>query len=362
MVPLGNAHRSGGWLWSESRRRDYANDLSYEGHLIAVQNSANRAKGADGPEEWRPADRSYWCQYAIDWITIKNTWKLTATDAEAASLSEMLNTCTPQRTLTTVKSEAPRPDAVPTTPASVPQPVATPTAPPTSVTRPVATPASTPKPGEFYGSCEDAEAAGETRALGSAGDGWGFPKSLVPSAGDGDGDGVVCEESRPSASTPQATVDASTSTPTPAPRPTDIPAPTQASETVYESCNAAEAAGETRVQGDEGTGWGFPASMMPSARDGDGDSVVCEESRPSASTPVTTASEPTATPTPTSASQPTAVPTPTPASEAVYGSCDEAEAAGEQRVRGSNGEGRGFPASMVPSARDGDGDGVVCET
>ena len=144
MVPLANAHRSGGWLWSESRRRDYANDLSYEGHLIAVQNSANRAKGADGPEEWRPADRSYWCQYAIDWITIKNTWKLTATDAEAASLSEMLNTCTPQRTLTTVKSEAPRPDAILTTPASVPQQTSTPTAPPTAVTRPVATPASTP--------------------------------------------------------------------------------------------------------------------------------------------------------------------------------------------------------------------------
>ena len=73
MVPLGNAHRSGRWLWSESRRRDYANDLSYEGHLIAVQNSAIRAKGADGPEGWRPPDRSYWCQYAIDWIRIKQT-------------------------------------------------------------------------------------------------------------------------------------------------------------------------------------------------------------------------------------------------------------------------------------------------
>ena len=273
----------------------------------------------------------------------------------------MLNTCTPQRTLTTVKSEAPRPDAILTTPASVPQQTSTPTAPPTAVTRPVATPAPTSGSEAVYDSCDEADAASEPRVLGNAGDGWGFPKSKVPSARDGDGDGVVCEESRPSASTPQATVDASTSTPTPAPRPTDIPAPTQASETVYESCDAAEAAGETRVQGDEGTGWGFPASMVPSARDGDGDSVVCEESRPSASTPVTTASEPTATPTPTSASQPTAVPTPTPASEAVYGSCDEAEAAGEQRVRGSSGEGRGFPASMVPSARDGDGDGVVCE-
>ena len=39
----------------------------------------------------------------------------------------------------------------------------------------------------------------------------------------------------------------------------------------------------------------------------------------------------------------------------------EAEAAGESRVQGSAGGGKGFPKEMVPSARDGDGDGVVCE-
>ena len=33
----------------------------------------------------------------------------------------------------------------------------------------------------------------------------------------------------------------------------------------------------------------------------------------------------------------------------------------EQLVQGSNGEGRGFPQMTVPSSRDGDGDGVVCE-
>ena len=44
-----------------------------------------------------------------------------------------------------------------------------------------------------------------------------------------------------------------------------------------------------------------------------------------------------------------------------YASCDEAEAAGEQLVQGSTGDGRGFPQATVPSARDGDGDGVVCE-
>ena len=46
----------------------------------------------------------------------------------------------------------------------------------------------------------------------------------------------------------------------------------------------------------------------------------------------------------------------------VYGSCEEAAAAGEERVQGSSGGGEGFPKAMVPRARDGDGDGLVCET
>ena len=46
---------------------------------------------------------------------------------------------------------------------------------------------------------------------------------------------------------------------------------------------------------------------------------------------------------------------------AVYGSCEEAAEAGEERVQGSQGGGRGYPTAMVPSTRDGDGDGIVCE-
>ena len=53
--------------------------------------------------------------------------------------------------------------------------------------------------------------------------------------------------------------------------------------------------------------------------------------------------------------------TSTSAIERTYASCDAAVEAGEERVQGSNGPGRGFPKSKVPSARDGDGDGVVCE-
>ncbi len=98
MVPLANAHRSGGWQWSRERKAEYANSLEYPGHLIATTRSANRAKGSDGPEDWQPPDEGYWCDYATDWVTIKNEWDLTATEHEAVTLQEMLESC-PQRTV-----------------------------------------------------------------------------------------------------------------------------------------------------------------------------------------------------------------------------------------------------------------------
>ena len=59
--------------------------------------------------------------------------------------------------------------------------------------------------------------------------------------------------------------------------------------------------------------------------------------------------------------------TPTPVIEATiapgvtYKTCEEAEEAGLERVKGSKGDGRGFPVNLMDGPRDGDGDGVVCE-
>ena len=93
MVPLQNAHRSGGWQWSPERKRQYANYMGYENHLIATTSGANRSKGSKGPEDWRPPLEDYWCTYAIDWVSIKNEWGLTVTEDEYVALSEMLATC-----------------------------------------------------------------------------------------------------------------------------------------------------------------------------------------------------------------------------------------------------------------------------
>lgn len=162
MVPLKNAHDSGGWGWSAEKKKRYANYLDDPQHLIGVAASANRSKGSKGPEAWKPAMQSYWCQYAIDWVVIKDTWELTVTASEVSALREMLDTCSMPVTLATAEvenSEEPPPPSV-----------------------------------VVYASCEDAEAAGEERILGSKGSGKGFPKEMVPSARDGDGDGVVCEK------------------------------------------------------------------------------------------------------------------------------------------------------------------------
>ncbi len=174
LVPLKNAHQSGGWAWSPERKEQYANSLADPAHLIAVTSSANRSKGARGPDEWRPPDESFWCDYAVAWITVKQNWDLTATTPEAEALEEMLGMCASPPGLTVIMSE----------PASV-----------TMSPTPTRTPDSTPTlAGDAkYESCDEAEEAGEQRVRGSSGPGRGFPQAMVPSARDGDGDGIVCE-------------------------------------------------------------------------------------------------------------------------------------------------------------------------
>lgn len=91
MVPLANAWRTGASEWDDDRRADFANDLDTP-QLIAVSASSNRAKGDQDPSQWKP-QRSYWCQYAHDWVVVKHYWELWVTPAERDALSDMLDTC-----------------------------------------------------------------------------------------------------------------------------------------------------------------------------------------------------------------------------------------------------------------------------
>ena len=119
MVPLGNAHQSGGWNWSPERKREYANYLGYNNHLIATTSGANRSKGSKGPDRWRPPLQDYWCVYAVDWVSIKNEWGLTVTENEYVALSEMLAACETTILLQPTQGTPPAPPT-PTVPSSLP--------------------------------------------------------------------------------------------------------------------------------------------------------------------------------------------------------------------------------------------------
>ncbi|MCQ3804116.1 MAG: S-layer homology domain-containing protein [bacterium] len=93
MVPLAEAHSSGGWRWDALRKRQYANDIAHPEALTAVSASSNRSKGSRDPAEWKPSDQDAWCDYAIDWITVKTVWNLTSDRAEITGLEVMLGTC-----------------------------------------------------------------------------------------------------------------------------------------------------------------------------------------------------------------------------------------------------------------------------
>lgn len=76
LVPLAEAHRSGGHAWNQARRRRYANALDEPHHLVAVERGSNRAKGDKGPEAWMPEAEGYRCEYLQAWVEIKERWDL----------------------------------------------------------------------------------------------------------------------------------------------------------------------------------------------------------------------------------------------------------------------------------------------
>jgi hypothetical protein len=93
LVPLANAHRSGAAKWTEAERRRYANDLEHAEHLVAVEYAANRSKADKGPEAWLPPSDDARCGYVRDWAAIKQRWRLSMSDAEAAAVAEALEIC-----------------------------------------------------------------------------------------------------------------------------------------------------------------------------------------------------------------------------------------------------------------------------
>jgi len=90
VVPLREAHFSGGHSWPKDQKSLYFNSLDNPDHLRAVSRSANRSKGSRQPHEWLPTNAAFRCQYLRDWVTIKLAWSLEQDCDEAQKLNALL--------------------------------------------------------------------------------------------------------------------------------------------------------------------------------------------------------------------------------------------------------------------------------
>jgi|GEM_PF-177316 len=86
IVPLMHAFEVGGALWSKKRKMEFANDFE---NLLAADAGANRTKGKKPPNEWMPPRQSYWCEYASQWIDIKNKYGLRFREEETKYLNRV---------------------------------------------------------------------------------------------------------------------------------------------------------------------------------------------------------------------------------------------------------------------------------
>jgi hypothetical protein len=90
VVPLAAAWVQGAAAWPVEQRQAFANDLR---NLMATTRAENSAKGDSTADEWVPTDPSYGCSYATVVVTVKSTYVLSVTPAEAQALQSLLATC-----------------------------------------------------------------------------------------------------------------------------------------------------------------------------------------------------------------------------------------------------------------------------
>lgn len=73
IVPLSEAHKTGGAKWDAKTKKKFANDPL---NLIATENRINRQKSDKAPHQWKPPNSQYHCEYAQRWRIIKDKYRL----------------------------------------------------------------------------------------------------------------------------------------------------------------------------------------------------------------------------------------------------------------------------------------------
>lgn len=115
LVPLEEAWDSGASRWDAKTRTAFANDLGYDGSLVAVSKTGATKRKDREPSAWIPATKLQ-CDYATRWMTVKVRWRLTVDTAEYQALRHIMGVSKcDRRSVPGVKlSNAPAPVLPPT--------------------------------------------------------------------------------------------------------------------------------------------------------------------------------------------------------------------------------------------------------
>lgn len=92
--PAGDAAVPAAIAWSRAEKHTFYEDLD---NLVAVSSKANGVKSDGDPAEWKPDERSYWCEYATRYTRNKVRWGLSADQAEYDALARMFRMCSTTR-------------------------------------------------------------------------------------------------------------------------------------------------------------------------------------------------------------------------------------------------------------------------
>lgn len=90
IIPLAVAWSTGAAEWTDETRLQFANDP-----LNLLITTANQSKGDSTPNSWMPAAPQAACDYAIKYIDVAHTYKLTLADADRTALRTALTGCAP---------------------------------------------------------------------------------------------------------------------------------------------------------------------------------------------------------------------------------------------------------------------------
>lgn len=94
IVALSNAWQTGAQQLTLPERIALANDPL---ELVAVDGSANQAKGDGDAATWLPPNKPFRCQYVARQIAVKSKYKLWVTQAESDAMRRVLGTCPSQQ-------------------------------------------------------------------------------------------------------------------------------------------------------------------------------------------------------------------------------------------------------------------------